>query len=173
MEKLSEALWQIYRRPERPSPWRIHDGNLPWDDPAFSERMLREHLDESHGAATRQTAERQRIVGEIGRNKFSQGTATRDYAREKDVVDKGREQAAALNDPALTSRGTTHVYEGEHLTAINFMVGGIGAGAIQFNGKAEPAIWQVACNHTEHRVADSFLALRRGFTSFLGSEAAP
>lgn len=41
-------------------------------------------------------SERQRIVGEIGRNKFSQGTATRDYAREKDVVDMGREHAAAL-----------------------------------------------------------------------------
>jgi len=47
-------------------------------------------------------SERQRIVGEIGRNKLSQGTATRDYAREKDVVDKGREQAAALGiDPEL------------------------------------------------------------------------
>lgn len=62
MKKLSEALWQIYRRAERPLPWQIHDGNLPWDDPAFSERMLREHLDESHGAASRQTAERERIV---------------------------------------------------------------------------------------------------------------
>ena len=47
-------------------------------------------------------SERQRIVGEIGRNKLSLGTATRDYAREKDVVDKGREQAAALGvDPDL------------------------------------------------------------------------
>lgn len=78
---------------------------------------------------------------------------------ERDAV-RARKQAAALNDPALTSRGKTHIYEGEHLTAINFMVGGIGAGAIQFNGKAEPAIWQIACNHVEHRVADSFLALR-------------
>lgn len=55
--KLSRALWRIYRRPERPIPWR-NGGNLPWDDPAFSARMLREHLDESHGAASRQTAER-------------------------------------------------------------------------------------------------------------------
>lgn len=62
MEKLSEALWRIYRRPESPSPWQLHDGNLPWDDPAFSERMLREHLDESHGAASRQTPERKRII---------------------------------------------------------------------------------------------------------------
>ena len=41
-------------------------------------------------------SERQRIVGEIGRNKLLQGTATRDYAREKDVVDLGRKHAAAL-----------------------------------------------------------------------------
>ncbi len=55
--KLSHALWRIYHRPERPSPW-ASGGNLPWDDPDFSRRMLREHLDESHGAASRQTAER-------------------------------------------------------------------------------------------------------------------
>ncbi len=54
---LSEALWKIYRRPERPRPW-VDGGNLPWDEPGFSERMLREHLDESHGAASRVAAER-------------------------------------------------------------------------------------------------------------------
>jgi len=47
-------------------------------------------------------AERERIVGDIGRNKSSQGTATRDYAREKDVVDRGRAQASDLGvDPEL------------------------------------------------------------------------
>ncbi len=56
-EQLARALWQVYRRPERPGPWAA-GGNLPWDDPAFSQRMLREHLDESHGAASRQTRER-------------------------------------------------------------------------------------------------------------------
>ena len=57
-QKLTDALWQIYRRPVRPEPWSW-GGNLPWDDPAFSERMLREHLDEAHGAASRVTEERQ------------------------------------------------------------------------------------------------------------------
>lgn len=47
-------------------------------------------------------AERQRIVGEIGRDKRESGAATRDYAREKDVVDRGRAQAEALGvDPDL------------------------------------------------------------------------
>lgn len=55
---LAKALWQIYRRSERPEPWE-KEGNLPWNDPDFSRRMLREHLDESHGAASRVTAERE------------------------------------------------------------------------------------------------------------------
>ena len=50
------ALERIYDRPQPPVPWR-HGGNLPWDDPAFSERMLREHLDQSHGAASRRLPE--------------------------------------------------------------------------------------------------------------------
>ena len=37
-------------------------------------------------------AERQKIVGEIGKSKLETGTGTRDYAREKDVLDMGREQ---------------------------------------------------------------------------------
>ncbi len=54
---LAAALWKIYCRPDRPEPW-AHGGNLPWHEPAFSERMLREHLDDAHGAASRQAAER-------------------------------------------------------------------------------------------------------------------
>lgn len=47
-------------------------------------------------------AERQRLVGRIGRNKQSTGTGTRDYAREKDVLDMARSQAESLGlDPQL------------------------------------------------------------------------
>jgi chorismate mutase/prephenate dehydrogenase len=47
-------------------------------------------------------AERQRLVSDIGRNKQSTGTGTRDYAREKDVLDMGRAQAEKLGiDPDL------------------------------------------------------------------------
>lgn len=54
--RLAEALKRIYDRPQPPVPWR--DGfNLPWDDPAFSERMLAQHLDQSHGAASRRLPE--------------------------------------------------------------------------------------------------------------------
>lgn len=53
----TDALWRIYNRPDAPPLWQ-NGGNLPWNDPGFSARMLREHLDESHGAASRQAAER-------------------------------------------------------------------------------------------------------------------
>jgi SAM-dependent methyltransferase len=52
----ARALWRIYQRPTA-ALWQ-DGGNLPWNDPTFSARMLREHLDESHGAASRQAAER-------------------------------------------------------------------------------------------------------------------
>ncbi|MDF7806411.1 GH116 family glycosyl-hydrolase [Pontiellaceae bacterium B12219] len=78
---------------------------------------------------------------------------------ERDAL-RARKAQAMLNDSGLTAHGSTTVYEGERLEAINFMVGGIGAGAIQFNGKAEPAIWQIACNFNEAKMDDSFLAVR-------------
>jgi SAM-dependent methyltransferase len=59
-----QALWRIYNRPEIPELW-VDGGNLPWDDPDFSQRMLREHLDESHGAASRVTKERQLLVDKM------------------------------------------------------------------------------------------------------------
>ena len=47
-------------------------------------------------------AERQRIVADIGRSKRGDGAPTRDFAREKDVLDLGREQAATVGiDPDL------------------------------------------------------------------------
>ena len=83
-------------------------------------------------------------------------------ARVRSARDKARADKASgmMNDTALTAAGKTRVYEGKNLEAINFIVGGIGAGGIQFNGKAEPGIWQIACNHKEDNVADSFLAIR-------------
>lgn len=47
-------------------------------------------------------ADRQRLVGEIGKTKQDAGAGTRDYAREKDVLDMGRDQARELGvDPDL------------------------------------------------------------------------
>ena len=47
-------------------------------------------------------AERQRIVGDIGRDKQASGAGTRDYAREKTVLDMGRARAVSQGiDPDL------------------------------------------------------------------------
>jgi SAM-dependent methyltransferase len=54
--RLATGIRRVYDRPQPPIPWR-HGGNLPWDEPLFSERMLREHLDQTHGAASRPAVE--------------------------------------------------------------------------------------------------------------------
>lgn len=60
-DTLLTALWRIYHRRQPARPWTDGD-NLPWNDPEFSQRMLREHLDQSHGAASRQRPEILRLV---------------------------------------------------------------------------------------------------------------
>lgn len=61
---------------------------------------LRKQLSDVDRQFIELVAERQRIVSDIGRQKQTAGTATRDYAREKDVLDMGRAQAATLGvDP--------------------------------------------------------------------------
>jgi len=52
---LLATLRSVYDR-HPPAPWQ-DGGNLPWDEPEFSARMLREHLDQSHGAASRRLPE--------------------------------------------------------------------------------------------------------------------
>ena len=47
-------------------------------------------------------AERQQLVGEIGRSKQATGRATRDFEREKDVLDMARQKAEAMSiDPNI------------------------------------------------------------------------
>jgi len=50
-----KTLIDIVDRDERPAPW-VEGDNIPWNDPAFSERMLREHLSQEHDLASRKTA---------------------------------------------------------------------------------------------------------------------
>ena len=53
-------LEDIVRRQLPPAPWSEGE-NIPWDDPAFSERMLKEHLTQRHDHASRrfETIDRQ------------------------------------------------------------------------------------------------------------------
>ncbi|MBI3973947.1 MAG: class I SAM-dependent methyltransferase [Chloroflexi bacterium] len=45
-------LLDLVRRAAKPGPWAEGD-NIPWHDPAFSRRMLAEHLSQAHDAASR------------------------------------------------------------------------------------------------------------------------
>ncbi|MGB5258554.1 MAG: prephenate dehydrogenase/arogenate dehydrogenase family protein [Woeseiaceae bacterium] len=68
--------------------------------------MSLEELRQNLSAVDRQLveliAERQKLVARIGKSKQSSGAGTRDYAREKDVLNMGREQAIELGvDPDL------------------------------------------------------------------------
>ncbi|MCP5068174.1 MAG: class I SAM-dependent methyltransferase [bacterium] len=60
------SLMDIVRRPEPPVAWDEGD-NIPWNDPSFSERMLREHLDQSHDLASRRIEKIKRHVDWIHR----------------------------------------------------------------------------------------------------------
>lgn len=54
---LSTALWKIYNRSDESLPWAT-GADFPWHDPVFGGRTLYEHLDDSHGAASRNADER-------------------------------------------------------------------------------------------------------------------
>ena len=45
-------LSDIVKHPSKPVPWAEGE-NIPWHDPAFSERMLAEHLTQDHDLASR------------------------------------------------------------------------------------------------------------------------
>ena len=50
--RLWDALWKIYRRRQPPIPF-VDGESFPWQDPDFGRRMLRLHLDQTNGAASR------------------------------------------------------------------------------------------------------------------------
>ncbi len=82
-------------------------------------------------------------------------------AREEQMKRRREERLAKrTNDPRLLARGETRVYRDQHLTAISLPLGGIGAGCIQINGKAERAIWQIFNNFKGVFVPHSFFAVR-------------
>ncbi len=59
----SDFLTIIHRDPA-PKPWSEGD-KIPWNEPGFSSRMLREHLSQDHDAASRRTATIERHVAFI------------------------------------------------------------------------------------------------------------
>jgi SAM-dependent methyltransferase len=57
-------LLDVVRRSPRPEPWSEGD-NIPWHEPGFSARMLREHLSQEHDAASRRSEKIDRHVASI------------------------------------------------------------------------------------------------------------
>jgi SAM-dependent methyltransferase len=53
MDKI--ALSDVVHRDMLPKPWEEGE-KIPWNDPEFSRRMLKEHLSQNHDAASRRTA---------------------------------------------------------------------------------------------------------------------
>ncbi len=58
---------EIIKRRLPPSPWEEGD-NIPWSDPGFSKRMLKEHLSQHHDAASRRFSTVHRQVQWIHRH---------------------------------------------------------------------------------------------------------
>jgi len=73
-------LADLWQRAIPPEPWREGD-NIPWNDPAFSARMLDEHLSQAHDAASRRAVTIDRQVAWI------HGTLLRD--RPTTILDLG------------------------------------------------------------------------------------
>jgi SAM-dependent methyltransferase len=63
-------LKDIVDRNKRPEPWAEGD-NIPWNDPAFSKRMLKEHLSQAHDSASRRSEIIDRQVEWIHHNVLS------------------------------------------------------------------------------------------------------
>ena len=67
-------LQDLIQRVSPPAPWSEGD-NIPWNDPAFSKRMLKEHLSQEHDAASRRTEKIDRHVNWIHRTLLAERPA--------------------------------------------------------------------------------------------------
>ena len=65
-----------------------------------------------------------------------------------------------LTEPGLVERGKPGIYTGENLKAIQFPVGGIGTGCIQYDGNAVARYWQIFNNMSHEYLPNSFFAIR-------------
>ena len=60
------TLLDVVNRVQSPAPWAEGE-NIPWDEPSFSERMLREHLNQAHDLASRRLEKIEKHVAWIHR----------------------------------------------------------------------------------------------------------
>ncbi len=90
-----------------------------------------------------------------------QGREQRRQAQLKKWEDQRMKRIKKLTSPDyLVMGGKTKVYKGAELEAISIPIGGIGAGNIQMDGKAQRAIWQIFNNFKCVSLPNSFFAVR-------------
>ena len=65
----TETLLDIIHSNPAPTPWSEGD-NIPWNEPGFSERMLKEHLTQEHDAASRRFEKIEQHVAWIHQEAF-------------------------------------------------------------------------------------------------------
>ena len=140
-------------------------GRTEWDVRPFrGKRMFLRVVDKNEGGWGHVTLDdvqiepaesRERRLAEVAARRAEVAAQTR-----KKFDARWKRTQERFESPDLLARGAQRVYRGEYLDGIAMPVGGIGAGTIQMNGKAEPAIWQIFNNHSNARVPDSFLAIR-------------
>ncbi len=117
-------------------------------------------------------------AGKVKKRLTFQEYLARKEADRKARAEEEKERLHELMDPAvLFGRGKQKVYRGESLEAIRFPLGGIGGGCVQVDGRAVPAVWQIAGNMTQAFLPDTFFALawkaKNGGTGARALQAAP
>ncbi len=117
---------------------------------ALGEAAIQAHVDAMGWQSRREALQRARLA------------RLQRLERQRQAAEARRQQRRAelLADPALFARGQPTVYQGKHLEAIRFTVGGIGAGSIQMDGKARLAGWHIFNNFRQATVPHSFFAVR-------------
>ncbi len=68
---MTKTLSDILKRNPDPTPWSEGD-NIPWNEPGFSERMLKEHLTQEHDAASRRIEKIEQHVAWIHQEAFKE-----------------------------------------------------------------------------------------------------
>ncbi|MDN5201058.1 GH116 family glycosyl-hydrolase [Fulvivirgaceae bacterium BMA10] len=82
---------------------------------------------------------------------------------QNDILDQEeqlRDYYKLSTDPELFQLLGETVYRDQNLEAIQFPVGGIGTGCIQYDGNATPRFWQIFNNMTHDFIPNSFFAIR-------------
>ncbi|MBP7934912.1 MAG: hypothetical protein KA354_09735 [Phycisphaerae bacterium] len=83
-----------------------------------------------------------------------------EYTRAENLMEKSLALPAKLTGSRTYPLTPARVYKGKNLEAVAMPIGGIGTGSIWLNGQGELGVWQIFNNFTEHRIPDSFFAVR-------------